>query len=67
MYHIKNRYIDLEVTANHRMFVSKFDEKYQWAEYDFEIAEKLLGKKVKYKKDCSLDCTRLPILITFYN
>jgi hypothetical protein len=59
MYHISNQAIDLDVTVNHRMWVSKRGHelitkgKYKdvWKPYDFEIAEKLVGARVKYKKD----------------
>ena len=45
MYYINNKNIDLAVTGNHRMFVSKKDK------YEFDTAENLIGKCVKYKKD----------------
>ena len=46
MYYIKNQSIDLAVTGNHRMWVSK-----NYSSYDFERADKLVGKMVRYKKD----------------
>jgi hypothetical protein len=46
MYHIKNKDIDLSVTSNHRMWVSKEDNN-----YDFENAEDIVGKVRRYKKD----------------
>jgi DNA-directed RNA polymerase beta subunit len=52
MYYIKNQSIDLAVTGNHRMWVSKrYGRKREWLSYDFERADQLLGKIVKYKKD----------------
>lgn len=54
MYHIKNQAIDLSVTGNHRMWVSKqkgLRGNVKWGEYDFEKAEDLVGKHRKYKKD----------------
>jgi DNA-directed RNA polymerase II subunit RPB2 len=46
MYHIKNQSIDLSVTGNHRMWVSKENNC-----FDFEKAENIVGKIRKYKKD----------------
>jgi len=46
MYHIFNDNIELDVTLNHRMWVSEDGEK-----YDFKFAKNILGKDVKYKKD----------------
>lgn len=52
MYHIKNSSIDLSVTGNHRMWVSrKYGRKQEWQPYDFENAEDIVGKHRKYKKD----------------
>jgi DNA-directed RNA polymerase II subunit RPB2 len=52
IYRIKNQSIDLAVTGNHRMWVSKvYGRKKIWKPYDFETAENLYGKFVKYKKD----------------
>ena len=50
MYYIKNQSIDLAVTGNHRMWVSKRENDI-WLPFDFERADQLLGKIVKYKKD----------------
>ena len=62
MYHISNQAIDLDVTYNHRMWISKrehikINNKYKdnWTNYDFEFAENLVGKRVKYKKDAEWD------------
>lgn len=52
MYHIKDQSIDLVVTGNHRMWVSKFCGIEQaWMPYGFVRADKLYGKVVRYKKD----------------
>jgi len=54
MYYIKNQAIDLAVTGNHRMWVSKrkqIDKKDVWLKYDFERADEIVGKRRKYKKD----------------
>ena len=50
MYHIKNRMIDLNVTANHRMYVRMEGEGYGFAK-----AEDIVGKQVKYKRDAEWD------------
>jgi hypothetical protein len=46
--------IDLNVTLNHRMLVSKYNEE-QWLPYDLTFAKDIIGKKVKYKKDALWD------------
>jgi len=52
IYHIKNQAIDLAVTGNHRMFVSKqYGAKKIWQDYDFETSENIFGKRRKYKKE----------------
>jgi hypothetical protein len=52
MYHISNQQIDLTVTDNHRMYVSKkFGRKQVWLDYDFIEASKLYGKHCRYKKN----------------
>lgn len=52
MYHIENQQIDLDVTANHRMYVSKqYGRRREWLDYDFEKAEDIISKHRKYKKD----------------
>ncbi len=56
MYYIKNQAIDLAVTGNHRMWVSKVKgRKAIWQPYNFELAENLVGKYVRYKKDAQWD------------
>ena len=56
MYHIKTQQIDLMVTPNHRMWVSKrYGRKCEWLDYDFELAEDIIGQRRKYKKDAIWD------------
>lgn len=50
MYRIKNQLIDLNVTMNHRMWVSEFKNN-EWKPYTFIKAEDLVGKTVKYKNN----------------
>jgi hypothetical protein len=52
IYNIKNQAIDLKVTDDHRMFVSKvYGRKREWLPYKLEKASDIIGKQVKYKKD----------------
>ena len=52
MYRISNQQLDLNVTENHRMFVSKnMEEKLVWLDHDFVEAGKLFGKHCRYKKN----------------
>ncbi len=44
MYHIETQQVDLLVTPNHRMYVSKLNE-----DYDFELAEDIVGECRRYK------------------
>jgi DNA-directed RNA polymerase II subunit RPB2 len=55
MYHISNQAIDLDVTTNHRMWVSMPKQQEGWSEYDFVKAEDVYGKFVKYKKNAEWD------------
>jgi len=52
MYYVENEDIDLAVTGNHRMWVSKYNRKKVWTEYAFERADKIVGTTHKYKTDC---------------
>ena len=64
MYHISNTTIDLDVTAEHRMWVSKFQHrggKYVWSPYGFELAKNIVGKAVKYKKDAIWPTPDMPV------
>jgi RNA polymerase Rpb2, domain 6 len=54
MYHIKNQSIDLAVTGNHRMFISRIKQRNgerKWRDYELETAESIFGKRARYKKD----------------
>ena len=51
MYYIKNSSIDLAVTGNHRMWISKYKGKDGWLPYTFERADSIIGKHRRYKKD----------------
>jgi DNA-directed RNA polymerase II subunit RPB2 len=69
VYRIKNQAIDLAVTSNHRMWISKvYGRNKIWKEYEFETADKLYGKFVKYKKDAEWNVNEyqfiLPEIIT---
>lgn len=56
MYHIKTQQIDLMVTPNHRMWVSKrYGRENKWLEHDFELAEDIIGQRRKYQKDAIWD------------
>ena len=48
MYHIKNEFIDMVVTSEHRMWVSENGEK-----YDFSYTKDLVGKDMWYKNTVS--------------
>ena len=50
MIEIKTPQIDLMVTPNHRMWVSKDGKK-----YDFELTEDIIGKHMKYKTNAKWD------------
>lgn len=52
MYYIKNKNLDIAVTGNHRMWVSKFYRRNQtWKPYEFARADEIVGKHLKHKKD----------------
>lgn len=60
MYHVSNPAIDLDVTLNHRMLVSKPAparriDKRTWTPYELVTADKVAGKMVRYKKDAEWD------------
>ena len=50
MYHVANQHVDLDVTMNHRMWVSQTES---GESYGFEKAEDIVGKSRRYKKDAS--------------
>lgn len=52
MYRVSNQHVDLDTTANHRMYVSqsrKLDE------YEFVRADEIEGRHVRYKKSAEWD------------
>ena len=56
MYHIKTQQLDLMVTPNHRMWVSKrYGRENKWLDHDFELAKNIVGERRKYKKDAAWD------------
>lgn len=56
MYRVKNQAIDLDVTANHRMYIKTcHTRKCLWSDYRLEKAEDIIGKYVKYKKNAIWD------------
>jgi hypothetical protein len=64
MYHIKNNMIDLKVTLNHRMLVSKKCKKIsKWETYKFELAHDIIGKYRKYKKDAEWNTTDYQLIL----
>lgn len=52
MYHIANSSIDLNVTYNHRMWVSQQKNKV-WLPHCLRKAEDIVGKHVRYQKDAN--------------
>jgi len=68
MYRIKNQQIDLKVTENHRMYVSKCQtRKRVWSDYDFELAKDIVGKHRKYKKDAVNDNDEYQFVLPEYH
>ena len=56
MYHIKSQQIDLNVTTNHRMWVSRpYGREKEWQPYQLVTAEEINTKHVKYQKDAHWD------------
>ena len=54
MYHIKNQQIDLNVTSNHRMYVSTCRTRQRvWSDYELIEAKKIYGKTRKYLKNAT--------------
>lgn len=52
MYHVANSSIDLNVTANHRMWVSRMVNN-KWLPHHLVKAEELYGKHVRYQKNAN--------------
>ena len=56
LYKIKTQMIDLCVTDNHRMYVSKvYGRKREWRPYQLIEASEIVGKQVRYKRDAEND------------
>jgi hypothetical protein len=52
MYRVSNQHVDLDVTANHRMYVSQSQK---LDEYEFIRADEIEGKNLRYKRDAEWD------------
>jgi DNA-directed RNA polymerase beta subunit len=52
MYEIQTQQLSLKVTPNHRMWVATPHTRKRVWEYDFHEAQDILGKHVRYQKDC---------------
>jgi DNA-binding transcriptional regulator WhiA len=64
MYRIKNQAIDLDVTANHRMYIkTPHTRKQIWSDYRLEKAEDIMGKHVKYKKNAEWDAPNYQFIL----
>jgi len=66
MYHISNSSIDLDVTINHRMYVSKLRNKI-WLDYELIKAEDIYKKQVRYKKDAIWEAKDYQFILPAYN
>jgi hypothetical protein len=62
MYKVENKDIDIEVTANHRMFISSCNN-----DYKLEKAEDIVGKIVKYKQNADWDAKDYQFIIPAFN
>ena len=68
MYRIKNQAIDLDVTANHRMYISSCHTKKKvWSEYRLEKAEDIFGKLVKYKRNAEWDAADYQFILPAFD
>jgi len=66
MYHVETSHIDLMVTGNHRMWVSKNNGKNKWANYDFELAENLVGQTCRYQTNAVWDAPDYQFVLQKY-
>lgn len=57
MYYLKTRFLDVCVTPNHRLYVSKLNRTHYKTRHDFELirADKVFGKYKKFKKTAIWD------------
>lgn len=68
MYRIKNQSIDLDVTANHRMYISTCHTRQnKWSEYRLEKAEDIFGKFVKYKRNAEWDAPDYQFILPVFD
>lgn len=65
MYHISNSSIDLNVTMNHRMWVSR-KQNNVWQPYNLQQAEGLIGKQVRYQKNANWCTTNYQFVLPTY-
>lgn len=67
MYRIKNSDIDLDVTANHRMYIQTcHTRERKWGDYRLEKAEDIMGKMVRYKKNAEWDAPDYQFVLPAY-
>lgn len=62
VYTVSNKFVDLKVTGNHRMWISKCNEN-GWERYNFAFAEDIVGKLGKYKKNVEWNCTKYQFVL----
>jgi hypothetical protein len=68
MYHISNSAIDLDVTEEHRMWVSScHTRKRIWSPYYLKKANELVGKSVRYQKNAIWDVPAYQFELPAYN
>ena len=65
---INSRKVDLVVTPNHKMFVSKYKSANDWYPFELIEAKEIINKKVRYKRDAiwngvERECFYLPALL----
>lgn len=54
IYHVQTPQVDLAVTLNHRMWVSKYDNAISdFADFGFELSENIVGWRVRYQKNAN--------------
>jgi DNA-directed RNA polymerase beta subunit len=66
MYHIANSSIDLDVTDNHRMWISKMKNKV-WLPYSLVKAEDIIGKHVRYQKNANWEVEQYQFVLPAIN
>jgi DNA-directed RNA polymerase beta subunit len=63
MYHIKSDNIDLNVTANHRMWVSTLNTDQKWGDFNLQTTDQICGKTVRYQKNASIDTPSYQLIL----